>query len=165
MITRRPCMRTACGALALAMAATIATSTAFAQSGAPTADRIWAQCVLHSDTVNALINDMTNSPQGNRLGTAKEVAFVVIYSFQDNDGQPLGAGGFTGPVLCRNTTVVPNVATTLQTASIGTSSRPVDVLDVENAFILRYQESGTTNIEKRFCHTVDANSDCFRLHR
>jgi hypothetical protein len=127
----------------------------------PTADRVWAQCTLTSAEVTALTNRMT----GTGLGTPKTVAFVVIYSFQGNDGQPLTGGGFTGPVLCRNTAVVPSIDQVLQTDNIGTTSAPVDVLDVENALILRYQESGPPlgPVQKRYCHTVDANTDCFRL--
>jgi hypothetical protein len=140
------------------IASTSVPDIAAAQSN-PTADRVWAQCTLTQAEVTALTNRMT----GTGLGTPKTVAFVVIYSFQGNDGQPLTGGGFTGPVICRAPGV--NIGQVLQTDNIGTTGDPVDVLDVENAIILRYQESGPPlgPVEKRYCHTVDANTDCFRL--
>jgi hypothetical protein len=151
--TRSTRIGAACGALAIAtaFATTSVPDIAAAQSN-PTADRVWAQCTLTQAEVTALTNRMT----GTGLGTPKTVAFVVIYSFQGNDGQPLTGGGFTGPVICRAPGV--NIQQVLQTDNIGTS----DVLDVENALILRYQPDGSS-VEKRYCHTVDANSDCFRL--
>jgi hypothetical protein len=155
--TRSTRIGAACGALAIAtasMASACFPSVAAAQS-APTADRVWAQCQLSIDTVNQLVADMDAADTSNRLTLDPEqVAFVVIYSFQGNDGQQLTAGGFTGPVICRDTGVAINQV--LQTDDISTTN----VLDVENAIILRY---GTANVEKRYCHTVDANTDCFRL--
>jgi hypothetical protein len=143
----------------------LAIATAFIAStsipgiaAAQQADRVWAlDCTLGNDTVDGLEQDMA-AAGGNRLGTPT-VAFVVIYSFQGNDGQPLSGvtdpeGPHTGPVICRAPGV--NINQVLQTADIPTTN----VLDVENAIILRY---GTTSVEKRYCHTVDANSDCFRL--
>ena len=159
--TRSTRIGAACGALAVATASIASAcipGVAAAQS-APTANRVWAQCVLTSDAVTALKSSMTSTG----LATDKKIAFVVIYSFEANDGQRLSGtttpeGPHTGPVICRNTTDTPAVSIdqVLQTDNISTTN----VLDVENAIILRY---GTTNVEKRYCHSVDANTDCFRL--
>jgi hypothetical protein len=157
--TRSTRMSAAYGALAIATASMASASfPGVAAAQQPQANRVWAECTLNSgegaiDTITGLLEDMGAS--STQLAPS-EVAFVVIYSLQENDGQPLTGGGFTGPVICRNTEVAPDVDQVLQTDNIPTT----DLLDVENAIILRY---GTTNVEKRYCHTVDANTDCFRL--
>ena len=158
------------GVLALATAIIASTSVPHI-AAAQSADRVWAQCTLTPTAVTELITSMTNSDTANRLG-AKRVAFVVIYSLEGNDGQPLSGvtdpeGSHTGPVICRNTTVATGGLTSTPTSVLQTDNIPssgggtVDVLDVENALVLRYRESGT--LRKRYCHTVDANEDCFLL--
>ena len=116
-------------------------------------------CNLSSTTVNSLRSDVA-SGIGSAAGDV-EVAFVVVYSINnDNNGQPV-ATGTTGPILCTNATVV-NRETTDQTTQIP-SSGTVDIFDSSEAFILRYQHSGASEAESRFCHTVNANVDCFHL--
>jgi hypothetical protein len=88
------------------------------------------------------------------LTDERQVAVVVIYSFEGNGGQQLTDGGFTGPVICRAPGV--NIDQVLQTDDIPTTN----VLDVGNTLTLRY---GTTNIKNRNCLTVDANNDCFEI--
>ena len=149
-------------ALVAALIASISVPGIVAAQSIPRENRVWAGCTLSPSAVTAL----TDSMSANQLGTPKQVAFVVIYSFLENDGQPLSTGGgFTGPVLCRNTAVAPNISQVLQTDNLGTAGAPVDVLDFENATILRYQASGATPgpVQKRICHSVDASSDCFNL--
>ena len=74
-------------------------------------------------------------------------------------GFPLGAGG-----------IAPfNVATTTEDSPIpepSTGADSVDILDLEEALILRYApnfEGEGGDPEKRFCHTVDENTDCFTV--
>jgi hypothetical protein len=101
-------------------------------------------------------------PAGSAIGTP-EIAFVLVYSLNhDNDGQPVtvqGQSGSTGAVICRNTEVVAAPAATSQTTDIGSNN--VTILDAEEAFIVRYQIGST--IEKRVCHTVNQNTDCYRI--
>jgi hypothetical protein len=142
----------ACAALAMATAS-IASTSIPSIAAAQEPDRVWAlDCTLSDGTEQGLKDDMDDA--SNRLTDERQVAFVVIYSFEENDGQQLTAGGFTGPVICRAPGV--SIDKAQQTDDIPRTN----VLDVENAIILRY---GTTNVEKRYCHTVDANADCFRI--
>jgi hypothetical protein len=95
----------------------------------------------------------------NRIQGDAQIAFVVVYSLQENDGQavqaPGGASGFTGPIICKNPALT--VTETDQTANLNN----ITILDAEEAFVLRYQ-SGST-VRKRICHSVDANTDCFNV--
>jgi hypothetical protein len=130
-------------------------------SGAPlaqTADRVWADCELSPDTVNALLGHVGGLTSNN--AGSQEVAFVVIYSISnDNNGQPVGTRDFTGPVICRNTAVVGIPTPAQQTDPIGT----VDILDAASAFLLRYRDGGT--LRNRLCHTVDSTTDCFLISK
>lgn len=136
-------------------------------------DHVWAGCELDQATVSALSADLADSGiEDEEGGPNPEIAFVLVYSLNDNDGQPAVVGedeGMTGPVLCLNKNL--NVGagneltidTTDQTTNIPESGT-ANFLDVEDVFIVRYQlddESG--DIEKVLCHTVKGNSDCFRI--
>jgi hypothetical protein len=113
-----------------------------------------------------------------------EIAFVVVYALNNpNNGQPV-PGGFTGPIICTNpgnlevqgfgiTGFEEDNATRLTEASeIPTDTDPggaasVDIVGAEEAFILQYQLNGGSNdgkVEKRVCHTVAGNTDCFIVH-
>jgi hypothetical protein len=145
----------ACAALAMATAS-IASTSIPSIAAAQERDRVWAlDCTLSDDTVEALKKHM-NDAAPEKLTGEGHVAFVVIYSFEENGGQQLTVGGFTGPVICRNTDVVPEIDQVLQTDNTPTT----DLRDVANAIILRY---GTANIEQRYCYTVGAKQDCFHL--
>jgi hypothetical protein len=140
-------------------AAALAAALLIGVSGAPlaqTADRVWAGCVLSAGTITGLLGDVGGIASNN--AGSKEVAFVVVYSISnENNGQPVGTRDFTGPVICRNDSLV-SIADTQQTASVGT----VDVLDAASAFLLRYQDD---MLRTRLCHTVDSNTDCFTISK
>lgn len=141
----------------------VAQSSNFDPTVTPQLNRVYAGCVLHSDTVESLQLDIRDG-NGSVIQDPPEIGFVVVYALtKDNDGQPVLNGsnvvGHTGPVLCRNAGAVA-IANTTQTTQIPASGT-VDVKDVEDAFILRYENGGTT--EKVICHTVDTNTDCFRI--
>ena len=142
----------ACAALAMATAS-IASTSIPSIAAAQEPDRVWAfDCTLSDGAEQGLKDDMDDA--SNKLTDGRQVAFVMIYSFEENHGQQLTAGGFTGPVICRAPGV--SIDQVLQTDDIPTT----DVRDVENAIILRY---GTTNVEVRLCYTVHAGEDCFWL--
>jgi hypothetical protein len=155
---RWPGVRRACPALAVTLIAgtSVYAAVAVAQD-APNLNRIWAGCVLTDTAVTEL---EASVGEGAGIDTP-EVAFVVVYSLNnDNDGQPVtvqGQAGFTGPVICRNTDVVSAPVATSQTDNVG----PVTILDAEEAFVLRVQSG--SSIAKRVCHTVNNNTDCFRI--
>jgi hypothetical protein len=157
-INPRRCARFGCGrslaAAALAAALLIGVSGA---ALAQTADRVWADCQLSPETVTSLLGDVGGIASNN--AGSQEVAFVVIYSISnENNGQPVETRDFTGPVICRNPAVV-GITATQQTDPIGT----VDILDAASAFLLRYRDGGT--LRNRVCHTVDSNTDCFRISK
>jgi hypothetical protein len=129
----------------------------------PEDSHVWAGCVLDAATVAALQADVNVGIEA-ELDSDIEIAFVVVYSLNnDNDGQPV-TGGTTGPVICTNPEVVDTPSPTTQTTNIGSADDTVTILDAEEAFLLRYQfEDPPEDIEKRVCHTVDNNTDCFLI--
>jgi hypothetical protein len=149
----------------------LAGSAAHAQGiiGTPQQNHV-VSCTLDTTTYNnlvTLLNPITNPPFN-----PGQVGFIVIYTLNDNDGQKLSGSGparYTGPVVCTSPGV--SMAATLGTTDIPNSTdqpgaTSIDVLNTEEAFLLRYkinQGSLTNTIEKRFCHTVANNSDCFRV--
>lgn len=156
-------LTSACGALALAGAALVSMP---APASAQDADRIWAECTLQDGETNIAValEDLIDDQGGNAIddrttGSAPaniEVAFVVVYSLANvHDGQPVGSSGFTGPIIC--TAPGFSIEETSQTDTISNAN----ILDAEDAFILRYERNGNT--EKRICHTVASNTDCFTV--
>lgn len=158
-MNNRPRMR-AGGALAVAaalLASMVFTGSVAAQSN-PTADRVWAQCVLSDAAITALTNSMATGA----LATQKQIGFVVIHSFQENNGQQLNSGAFTGPVICRAPDV--NIDEVTQTTLIGSNSSPVDLLDQQSGMSVLYRDSesdSSADNRKRFCWTVASSADCF----
>lgn len=160
--------------VASAAMAAFLSGPAFAAVDPPQPERVWGGCVLDPATVAEIQADV-NVGIGLASATDIRVAFVVVYSLNDNDGQgPVSLGpatGFTGPILCTNPAEVgiPNEVTEsadipAQTGPSGATS--IDILDLEEAMILRYDVNGGAadgTIEKRFCHTVGVNNDCFRI--
>jgi hypothetical protein len=151
---------------------------AFAAVDPPQPERVWAGCVLSAATVAAIQADVLsgiglNLPQP--VADDIQVAFVFVYSLQDNDGQgPVKTGsvtGFTGPVLCSNPAEVATPIKVKETDDIPGPNGPagatsVDILDLEEAMILRYKVNGGSangKIEKRVCHTTGNNNDCHRI--
>jgi hypothetical protein len=138
----------------------------------PAVSHVWAGCELSPATLEALAADAAVEVEG-----TAQISFVVVYTLSnDNDGQLLGESGFTGPVLCTNPfevgiTALQKDGTTplTETSDIPAQTDPggattVDILEAEEAFIIKYRLDNGANaedIEKRVCHTVDGNVDCF----
>jgi hypothetical protein len=156
----------------------------------PEENHVWAGCELDNGAVTVLRQRIIASSGGESspFGDASDlqIAFVVVYSFQENDGQALvgGEGGFTGPVLCLGGDAGEGfepfaIETTTETTSIpdpesdaaSSGAESVDILDLEEALALRYLplfDDGEGGLfegtpEKRYCHTVDGNNDCFTI--
>jgi hypothetical protein len=164
----------ACVAVALASAILLGGSV---QVLAQTADHVYGGCELSFEAIQALQTDAsvedTEGEEGPEPVPAR-ISFVVVYSLtddpDDNDGQALGAGS-TGPVICINTDEVgiTDFEEVTEDSDIPTETDPagadtVDILETEESFIIKYQLNGGDNdgnIEKRICHTVDENVDCF----
>lgn len=137
------------------------------QATAQQFNRFFSGCVLGESgnpTTSDLIDDLEESGVSNAGTPDPEVAFVIVYSVNnDNDGQPLQVGGTrgaTGPVLCLNDDLF-DIQGTSQTAPIPPGGT-ANFLDLEQVFIVRYQLP-TGVIEKVLCHTVNENTDCVRV--
>jgi hypothetical protein len=129
----------------------------------------WDGCELNSnrdniDTEAGLIGDLEDSGLGFSPDGDVQVAFVLVYSLEENDGQPVnlsGPGtGFTGPVLCLNGTDFAIAETTQTTAIPENVTKTADFLDFEEVSIIRYRLNPDGPIQKVLCHTVKSNSDC-----
>jgi hypothetical protein len=163
----------ACAALAM-LFLTGGTPTAMAD---PIPNRVFADCVLEHRSGGSRINTLaglqadilrTNTPNPNDPEIeSPAIAYVVIYAVDnDNNGQRVVNGrngpllGFTGPVICVNPAF--NISSTLQTTDIPN----IDILDLQDALILRHAPAGTPSGApgaNRFCHTTDGNTDCFNI--
>lgn len=176
--------RTGRSLLALSAALLVGSTVhALAQTPPPAVDHVWGGCILSETAVIELQNSIT-------AGTGAEgadVDFVVVYSrANSNDGQFLGGGGVTGPVICINDDQVGITAFEADEGILTEASRiptdthqlvpgepdedeptSVNLLAAEEVFILQYElldgEEDAGDIEKRICHTVAGNGDCFRI--
>jgi hypothetical protein len=117
---------------------------------AQSANHVFSNCQL-----NTSLAGLTADLQTAGI-SSPTIDFVVVYSLANpNDGQVV-SGGFSGPVLCRG----PSVDVAPET---GTDPIPgaVNLRDIETALITQYVSAGQTR--KRFCHSVNVNSDCFAI--
>jgi len=137
-----------------------------APPGAPVADRVFAECTFTTADLQLLTN-VPNSSLNKFVGSELQGSYILIYvRGNPNDGQALSAGGFTGPVMCINSDTETIDQTAENTAIPNPTNHPgvasVDVRGAESAFHLQYELNPTPgDIEKRVCHTVAGNTDCF----
>jgi hypothetical protein len=125
---------------------------------APPKDQV-ATCKLTTSVVNGIKSNLKFSSGI----TTSNVDFVLVYSLANaNDGQPT-TGGYTGPVLCVNPASVtyPPPATNENTP-IGPEGQAWNITDLEQALLLQYQKTSGVR-EKRVCHTVAGNTNCFLI--
>jgi len=166
---RTVCSRFEClakPARTLAMVAISVLLSSIAPQGLRAADpdHVFANCTF---TISGLQAALTISDPD--LSTATlEASYILIYvRTNPNDGQQIGiTSTYTGPVLCHNSaseSVVPTTeATSIPNTTNHGSATSVDILDSEEAFHLRYHLNGGSGAtEKRVCHTVAGNTDCF----
>lgn len=143
------------------------------QPPAPAANHVWGSCVLTPAAVTELQDSLTAagglpSGEGDPL---PQVDFVIVYSLQNNnDGQALGTG-LTGPIVCTNSVTVTIETTTEDTPIPSLTDQAdgitVDIEGIEEALLLQYQKMQNNaplgGREKRVCHTVAGNTDCFLI--
>jgi hypothetical protein len=134
------------------------------------ADHIFSGCTFTTSSIRGALT--ITDPD---LSTATlEASYILIYvRANPNDGQQIGATTtYTGPVLCINAGT-DSIAETTETTQIPNSSDhpgavSVDVLGTEEALHLQYllnfpggPGDPPGDVEKRVCHTVAGNTDCF----
>jgi len=128
----------------------------------PEDGRVYAGCVLGSDTVSRILGDIENSAISSEDELSPidpDLDFIVVYAIaNDNNGQPIVEGGTTGPVICRSADVTDITVTTEDT-----DIENVNILDADDAFVLRYQIEEEPGAADRICHTVDDVVDCFDI--
>jgi hypothetical protein len=88
----------------------------------------------------ALLQD--DIQQASSIGTL-EIAFVAVHA------------------LTGGSVILTNDAVAAQTSG-PTPTSAIDTLDAEDEFVLAYRPTGSGD-KKVICHTVDANTDCFRI--
>jgi len=139
-----------------------------APEGDPTPNRVYFNCTFSTDLASPTgdIRDALNIPGLNKfVNNNIEVSYIIIYVRENaNDGQALKTplGSFTGPILCTNADTNDIVKTTEGTAIPG----PVDITSAEEASHLQFKPTSSTNPadkDKRVCHTVASNTDCFLI--
>lgn len=132
----------------------------------PVENRIYSDCTFTiADLQDLDIVDL-ESLNGGQL----QASYIIIYVRENpNDGQeiweeggegPEPTGTFTGPILCTNADTDVAVPTTEDT--LIPDSGTVDILGAEEASHLQYEPTGG-DPEKRVCHTVAGNTDCFLI--
>jgi hypothetical protein len=136
----------------------------------PIANQIYSNCTFTiSDLDDLEIEDIDNTDLLNN--GVLEASYIIIYVRENpNDGQEIfelvgevleTTNTFTGPILCTNSDT--DIATpTTEADLIPPSAGTVDILGAEEASHLQY-EPATGVPEKRVCHTVAGNTDCFLI--
>ena len=150
--------------LALAVAAPL--GLAASEAAAQTADRA-ARCVL-PNALRAAIQIALNANlpplNGGRLGSNLAVDVIVIHSVANrNEGQPLDAGGFTGPIVCSFAGPLPvGVPYQIRPTQANTAINNIDLLASEIQTQVQYRRAdGKT--EKQLCLTTQNKNECFRI--
>lgn len=119
--------------------------------------RFFAGCVLPMSAVRAIedaIGDASITGGQQRI-PSPDLDFIVVYAIdKDSNGQNLAGGGTTGPILCRSAQNTEVVVT-----SEDTPIENADILDPDEALVLRYQDQGSGAAD-RVCHSVENNVDC-----
>lgn len=132
----------------------------------PTANRIYSNCTFTLSDLEGLEIADLESLNGGQL----QASYIIIYVRENpNDGQEIGTtGSFTGPILCTNSATdvaIPTTETTLIPDS-GSGADSVNILGAEEVSHLQYEPNfieGVGDPEKRVCHTVAGNTDCFLI--
>ena len=135
-------------------------------SGSPLPNRLFFNCTFTTADLQSILNIPTvNGLAGHQV----HPSYIIIYNRQNpNDGQQIGTTStYTGPVLCINEDT-DNVFPTSEGTQIPNQpgAIAVDILGAEEALHLQYKSvlaTGPGNTEKRVCHTVAGNTDCFLI--
>ena len=157
------------GLLCAGMISGVSPKADAAPEGEPTANSVFFNCTFSTDPTSPtgdlrealnISSANLNKLQGNQI----QVSYIIIYVRENpNDGQDLkNSTSFTGPILCTNSDTNDVIKTTEGTEITG----PVDITSAEESSHLQFKPTSSTNPadkEKRVCHTVASNTDCFLI--
>lgn len=155
-------------ALAAVLVCGVSLQAMAAPPGSPMKDRIFANCTFTTAGLRSILN-VPNSNLVQFVDGQLQASYILIYVRQNpNDGQALDGTppAYTGPVLCINSDTETIDQTTETTPIPNETNHPgvasVNIRGGETAFHLQYELTPTPgDIEKRVCHNVAGNTDCF----
>ena len=134
----------------------------------PIANQIYSDCTFTDADLSGL--DIPDVESGLLNGGQIRASYIIIYVRENpNDGQEIfefvgetlePTNTFTGPILCTNLDT--DVATPTTENTLIPPSGTVDILGAEEASHLQYEPASGIP-EKRVCHTVAGNTDCFLI--
>jgi hypothetical protein len=162
------CSKNPARSLAMLATAGLLSGVSLQCMAADFSNHIFSGCTFKTADLQSIL-----SISGSPFVGGVQASYILIYvRGNPNDGQALKspAGAFTGPILCVNsgTEVVPPVQTTEGTPIPNLTGATVDILGGEEALHLQYLvhaplSSRDGHTEKRVCHTVAGNTDCFLI--
>lgn len=134
----------------------------------PVANQIYSNCTFTIDDLAGLV--IPDLDSGLLSGGELQASYIIIYVRENpNDGQEIfevdgeafvPTNTFTGPILCTNSDS--DIATPTTEDTLIAPSGTVNILGAEEASHLQY-EPASGDPEKRVCHTVAGNTDCFLI--
>ena len=158
-------------ALMLLLAGTIAGGLSSHARAEPQANHVLSACTFSTNAVEGTnLQDALSIPDlANLNGGQLQVSYIIIYVRQNpNNGQLIGpppaspSSSYTGPILCTNVDTDEAIPTAEGTAIPGS----IDILGAEESSHIQIQPHGSTDPnqrQKRVCHTVASNTDCFTI--
>jgi hypothetical protein len=161
------------GVVLLLLVGSIAGLSLPARADPPTANRVFANCTFTTGspdsfgTLNSALS-ISSTDLGLLEGDQVQASYIIIYvRANPNDGQDLkNSPSFTGPILCTNADTDVASPTTEATPIPPLAGDTVNILGAEEASHLQYEFNlveGVSDPEKRVCHTVAGNTDCFLI--
>lgn len=103
---------------------------------------------------------------GGTLAPNLRVDAIVVYAVDNpNNGQPLGDGAFTGPILCTFTDGLLPAQTKYDIDSTNANDpiSGIDILASEIETRVQYRRNSNSAVELLMCLSTKSNNDCFRL--
>jgi hypothetical protein len=152
----------------LAMSVLVPLTMAAPEAAAQVAEDRAAKCVLPNivrGAIQVALNANLGPLNGGRAGSNLAVDVIVIHSVNnENEGQPLNGGGFTGPIVCSFAGPLPiGVPYQIRNTTADTPVNNIDLLASEIQTQVQYRRRSDGKKEKQLCLTTKTNNDCFRI--
>ena len=122
---------------------------------------------LSEGIIQAALNNSLPELNGGSAGLNLKVDAIVIHSVVNpNEGQPLDAGGFTGPIVCTFAGPLP-VGTPYSINSVPANDSDKRISTCSDRRFRpksSFERKSTGLIEKLMCLSTRNNNDCFRIY-